>query len=84
MGWETFKQLSTENPMLPIILMTARSNQFFSALASGVGALLEKPLDFEKLFITVDNLLKEPVEMRLVRIRRRSSIFSYIPSKGKT
>ena len=36
--------------MLPIILITARPNQLFPALASGVVALLEKPLDFTKLF----------------------------------
>jgi CheY-like chemotaxis protein len=82
-GWETFKQLSTENPLLPIILITARPNQFFSALAAGVGALLEKPLDFEKLFITIESLLKEPVETRLERVRKRDSLFSYIPPKAQ-
>src|SRR5271163_3938844 len=35
-GWETFEQLSAKNPLLPIILITARPNQFFPALASGV------------------------------------------------
>jgi CheY-like chemotaxis protein len=79
-GWETFEQLSARNPLLPIILITARPNQFFPALASGVGALLEKPLDFTKLFQTIHELLAESEELRLARLTGRSSSFSYVPS----
>lgn len=80
-GWETFEQLTNCQPMLPIILITARSNQLFPALASGVVALLEKPLDFTKLFSTIHNLLEEPLEIRLARATGRSTVFSYFPSK---
>jgi CheY-like chemotaxis protein len=80
-GWETFEQLSTSNPLLPIILITARPNQFFPALASGVGALLEKPLDFVKLFHTIRDLLEEPLEFRRARIYGEPSNFHYIPPK---
>ncbi len=84
-GWETFEQLSSKNPLLPIILITARPNQFFPALASGVGALLEKPLDFTQLFRTIHNLLEESEEMRLARLTGRSAAFSYVPAEdGKT
>ena len=79
-GWETFEQLSATNPLLPIILITARPNQFFPALASGVGALLEKPLDFTKLFRTIHELLEESDEMRRARLAGRSAAFSYVPS----
>ncbi len=41
-GWQTFEQLTAKDPTLPIIIITARPNQFFSALSAGVGALLEK------------------------------------------
>jgi CheY-like chemotaxis protein len=78
-GWETFEQLSEKNPLLPIILITASPHQFFPALASGVGALLEKPLDFVKLFRTIQSLLEEPSEMRLARCVGRPSTFHYIP-----
>lgn len=78
-GWETFEQLSRENPLLPVILITARPNQMFPALAAGVGALLEKPLDFVKLFSTIENLLEEPEETRLARVAGRAATFSYIP-----
>jgi DNA-binding NtrC family response regulator len=83
-GWETLKQLSTENPMLPIILMTARPNQVFSAMASGVGALFEKPLDLEKMFQTMKMLLDEPAEARLARYTKRSSMFCYAAPKSAT
>lgn len=78
-GWETFEQLSANDPLMPIILITARPNQFFPAMASGVGALLEKPLDFTKLFHTIHDLLEESDEMRLARLAGHSSTFSYVP-----
>jgi len=79
-GWATFEQLTSDSPMLPIILITGRPNQFFPALASGVGALLEKPLDFTKLFHTIHELLEEPVADRLARVAGRSSAFNYVPA----
>ena len=78
-GWETFKQFSTKDPQLPIILITARSNQLFPALASGVDALLEKPLDFVKLFRTIHDLLEETPEARLARVMGRPPAFRFIP-----
>ena len=80
-GWETFEQLSAKHPLLPIILITARPSQFFPALDSGVGALMEKPLDFVKLFHTIQNLLEEPAEVRLARSMGRPAAFHHIPSK---
>ena len=78
-GWETFEQMSAQDPLLPVILITARPNQFFPALASGAGALLEKPLDFTKLFRTIRDLLAESDEIRLARLTGRSAAFSYVP-----
>lgn len=78
-GWSTFELLTQKNPTLPIILITARPNQLFPALASGVGALLEKPLDFVKLFDTVRSLLEEPEDFRLERMAGRASVFRFIP-----
>src|SRR5262245_39381021 len=48
-GWDAFERLTADNPLVPVIIITARANQLFAALASGVGALLEKPLDFPRL-----------------------------------
>jgi DNA-binding response OmpR family regulator len=80
-GWETFEQLAERDPLLPIIVITARSNQLFPALAAGVGALLEKPLDFDRLFATIHRLLREPPEVRRARHGGRPANFSYVPSK---
>ena len=78
-GWKTFQDLSWDYPLLPIIIMTARSNQIFPALAAGVGALMEKPFDFPKLLQTIDALLAEPVETRLARNAGKPSEFHYAP-----
>jgi CheY-like chemotaxis protein len=58
--WETFEQLSSKKPFLPIILITAYPNQFSTALPSGAVALLEKPLDFLQLFHMIHALLEKP------------------------
>lgn len=79
-GWQTFEQLTAKDPTLPIIIITARPNQFFSALSAGVGALLEKPLNFTKLFDTIRDLLEEPAENRLARLTGRPSAFHYVSS----
>jgi CheY-like chemotaxis protein len=81
-GWQTYEQLASENPMLPIVVITARPNQRFTALAAGIGALLEKPLDLPRLFATIRNLLDEPNEIRLARVAGRPSKFHYVAAQG--
>jgi DNA-binding response OmpR family regulator len=76
-GWKTFEQLVTKNPALPVIVITARPNQVFSALAAGVAALLEKPLNFVQLFSTIRELLAEPLEQRLARLAGRPALFRH-------
>src|SRR5208283_2920810 len=67
-GWDTFERLTAEKPLLAVIIITARSNQLFTALGAGVGALLEKPLDFPELLQTIRRLLAEPAGSRLARM----------------
>ena len=55
-------------PSLPVVVITARPNQLFTALAAGVGALVEKPLHIPKLLQTISRLLRESVEPRLARL----------------
>ncbi len=80
-GWDTFEQLTTHDPLLPVIIITARPNQIFPALASGVGALMEKPLDLPKLLRTIRHLLEEPAEARLARLAGQPAEFHYLPPK---
>jgi len=67
-GWDTFERLSEINPFLPIIVITARPEQYPTAAAARVAALMEKPLDVPLLLTTMRSLLSEPVDMRLGRI----------------
>lgn len=77
-GWEVFEEISTKNPSLPFIVITGRANQLFPALASGVGALLEKPLDFVQLLRTIHQLLSEPAEVRLARVAGQTPAFQRV------
>jgi CheY-like chemotaxis protein len=79
-GWDTFEKLAAQFPLLPVIIITARANQLFTALGAGVGALLEKPLDFPELLKTVSALLTEPTETRQARLAGRQTIFRYLPA----
>ena len=61
-GWEAFERLTTIHPLLQVIVITARPDQYPLAVAAGVAALMEKPLDLPLLLQTIDELLFEPVE----------------------
>ncbi|MGD0816283.1 MAG: response regulator [Verrucomicrobiota bacterium] len=67
-GWDTFEGFTNRNPTLPIIIITGQSQQSEMAMAAGVGALMEKPLDAGQLLQTVEELLNEPEEARLRRV----------------
>ena len=82
-GWDTFERLTAENPLLIVVIVTARANQLFTALGSGVAALLEKPLDFPKFLQIINGLLAEPVESRLARIAGMPGDFHYMRPRSK-
>jgi len=67
-GWETFERITSENPLVPIIIITGQANQHDMALAAGVGALMEKPLEARTLLETMRELLAEPYPDRLRRL----------------
>jgi DNA-binding response OmpR family regulator len=79
-GWDTFERLTAEHPLIPIIIITARPNQFFMALNAGVGALLEKPMDIPTLLRTAEKLLAESAEQRLARLAGKETEFHYKPA----
>lgn len=80
-GWDVFERVTAERPDLPVIIITARPNQLFTAVGAGAGALMEKPLDFPKLLQTIRALLDEPVETRLARLAGKRADFHYAPSE---
>ena len=67
-GWDVFGTVSSLNPFVPIIIITGRNEQLDLAVLSGVGALIEKPLDVPKMFQTITKLLAESPEEHLKRL----------------
>lgn len=76
-GWETFEQLTREHPLVPVIIITARPNQMFTAASAGAGALLEKPMDIPVLLQAMEKLLSEPTKERLARLAGKQAAFYY-------
>ena len=76
-GWDTFERLTAEHPLIPIIIVTARPNQLFTALNAGAGALLEKPMDIPTLLRAMEKLLVETAEQRLARLAGKKTEFYY-------
>jgi len=67
-GWDAFERLTNEAPVLPIIIIAVQANPHDMAVAAGVGALMEKPLGAVELLNTMQELLAEPMEARLLRL----------------
>jgi CheY-like chemotaxis protein len=67
-GWDAFERLTTINPLVQVIIITARPDQYPTAVAAGAAAFMEKPLNLPLLIRTIDDLLAEPIESRLSRL----------------
>lgn len=67
-GWKTFEQITAVSPFLPIIVTTARPDQYGAAATAGATAIMEKPLCVSALVKLIGTLLSEPVEQRVRRI----------------
>ncbi len=78
-GWDVFEALVNRKPLLPVVIITARSNQLFTALSAGVAALLEKPFDFPELLQTIHELLTEPRQAQLHRLAGGPARFHFLP-----
>ncbi len=85
-GWDTFGTLTSQNPLLPIIIITGRQNQQELAAAAGISALMVKPLNVPQLLQHIAALLAEDPHMRLKRLVGLTQSLHYTPpltSKGK-
>jgi CheY-like chemotaxis protein len=67
-GWDVFERLTTRYPLVPVIIITGLPDQFQTALAAGVATLMEKPVDAPALLTTIEELLSEPMDTRLLRL----------------
>ena len=78
-GWDVFESITSQAPAFPIIIVTGTNNQYDTAVAAGVGTLMEKPLDVVELLKTIQDLLTESKEARLRRFGSHSHDIRYIP-----
>jgi CheY-like chemotaxis protein len=78
-GWEVFEHVTTRYPLVPVIIITGMPNQYRTALAAGVGALFEKPVEVPALLKRMEELLAEPNEARLRRLHGHLNDTRYEP-----
>lgn len=67
-GWHTFRLMNVAHPLLPIIVITARPNQYPQAVERSVDALMEKPLNLPLLLKVIRNFLAETEDQRMRRL----------------
>jgi len=79
-GWENFERITSENPVLPIIIITGQTVQYNTTASEGVGALMEKPFDAPQLLETMEELLAEPKEARRRRLCGSGAEVRHMPS----
>jgi two-component system response regulator MprA len=57
-GWDAFHRIHAANPSLPIVLITARPDQYDAAAAAGASGIMEKPLSLPLLIQRIDDALQ--------------------------
>ena len=67
-GWTAFSQLDRATPLLPIVVITARPNQYEKAVRLGVDAFMEKPLNIPVLVRAIKRLIGEDEKRHVRRI----------------
>ena len=67
-GWDAFDLMEQTHPLVPVIVITARPQQYKHAAELGVDALMEKPLNLPLLLSTIAGLLAESETERVRRL----------------
>jgi CheY-like chemotaxis protein len=81
-GWTAFSQLERVAPLLPVIVITARPNQYEKAVRLGVDAFMEKPLNFPMLVGAVKRLTTEGESRHVRRITNRAFVTQLLGSNA--
>src|SRR5690349_14600839 len=58
-GWPAFQRIHAASPTLPIVLITARPDQYEAAAAAGATGIMEKPLSLPLLIQSIDDVLHD-------------------------
>ncbi len=81
-GWTAFSQLDRVTPLLPVIVITARPNQYQKAVRLGVDAFMEKPLNIPILVRAIKNLTNEDQNRHVRRITNRAFVTKLLGGSG--
>ena len=79
-GWTAFNQLDRVTPLLPVIVITARPNQYEEAVRVGVDAFMEKPLNIPVLVRAIKRLTSEDEDRHVSRITDRAFVTQLLGS----
>lgn len=81
-GWDVFKSMSADHPLVPVIIITAQPQQYEQAADLGVDAIMEKPLDLPCLLKTIAEYLAESEKERIQRLTRPDYHTVFLPESG--
>jgi CheY-like chemotaxis protein len=81
-GWTAFSQLDRVTPLLPVIVITARPNQYPKAVQLGVDAFMEKPLNIPILVRAIKHLTTEDEHRHVRRITNRAFVTKLLGGSG--
>ena len=79
-GWTAFRQLDRVSPLLPVIVITARPNQYEQAVRLGVDAFMEKPLNIPMLLRAIKRLVSETPQRHVSRVTSRAFVTRLLSS----
>lgn len=77
-GWDAFRELDRVTPLLPVIVITARPNQYEEAVRVGVDAFMEKPLNIPVLVRAIKRFTSEGEDRHVSRITNRSFVTQWL------
>src|SRR5262245_37712657 len=80
-GWTAFSQLDRITPLLPVIVITARPNQYDKAVRLVVDALMEKPLSIPVLMRAINRFTSEDKKSHVSRITNRGFVTELLDSE---
>lgn len=73
-GWTAFRELDRVMPLLPVIVITARPDQYEEAVRVGADAFMEKPLNIPVLMHAIKRLTSEGEDRHVSRITNRAFV----------
>ena len=81
-GWTAFTKLERVRPLVPVIVITARPNQYNEAVRLGVDAFMEKPLHIPLLVRAIKRLTSEAENRHVRRITHPEFVTQLLVGPG--